>query len=118
MINLDDITNENNKERNGKWPSIPDHAYRFLMIGSSGSGKTNTLHNLIKEHDIDKIYLYTKDLSEPKYEFLIKKRKNAGTKHLNDLHAFIECSDMIDDILEKQLKYLHCLLITWTSMNI
>ena len=46
--------------------------------------------NLIKEQDdIDKIYLYAKDLSEPKYEFLIKKRKDVGTKHFNDSNAFL-----------------------------
>ena len=64
MFNLDDITNENNKEHNKKWPFIPDHPYRILIIGGSGSGKT--LLNLINEQDdIDKIYLYAKDLSEP-----------------------------------------------------
>ena len=48
---------------------------RILIIGGSGSGKTNALLNLIKEQDdIDKIYLHAKNLSEPKYEFLIKKR--------------------------------------------
>ena len=47
MINLDDITNENNKEHNEKWPYIPDYAYRILIIGGSGSGKTNALLNLI-----------------------------------------------------------------------
>ena len=79
MINLDSITNENNKEHNEKWPYIPDHPYRILIIGGSGSGKTNALLNLIKEQDdIDKIYLYAKDLSEPKYEFLIKKHENVG----------------------------------------
>ena len=63
-----------------------------MIIGGSGSGKTNTLINLIKEQDdIDKIYLYAKDLSKLKYEFLIKKRENKGTKHLNDPNAFIEC---------------------------
>ena len=63
-----------------------------MIIGGSGSGKTNTLINLIKEQDdIDKIYLYAKDLSKLKYEFLIKKRKNKGTKHLNDPNASIEC---------------------------
>ena len=84
MINLDIITNENNKEDNKKWPYIPDHPYRILIIGGSGSGKTNALLHLIKEQDgIDKIYLYAKDLSEPKYEFLIKKCEYVGTKHFN-----------------------------------
>ena len=69
MINLDSITNENNKKHNEKWPYIPDHLYRTLIIGGSGSGKTNTLLNLINEQDdTDKIYFYGKDLREPKYE--------------------------------------------------
>ena len=59
MINLDSITNENNKKHNEKLPYIPDHLYRILIIGGSGSGKTNTFLNLINEqNDIDKIYLY------------------------------------------------------------
>ena len=72
-----------------------------MIIGGSGSGKTNALLNLIKEQDdIDKIYLYAKDLSEPKYEFLIKKCEDAGTKHFNDSNAFIECSNTMDDVYE------------------
>ena len=72
-----------------------------MIIGGSGSGKTNTLLNLIKKQDdIDKIYLYAKDLSEPKYEFLIKKCEDAGIKHFNDLNVFIECSNTMDDVYE------------------
>ena len=74
MFNLDDITKENNKEHNEKWPYVPDHPYGILIIGGSGTGKTTLLLNLIdEENDIDKNYLFAKDLSEAKYEFLIKK---------------------------------------------
>ena len=64
MINLDNIVNNNNEEHNEKWQYILDHPYRILIIGDSGSGKTDTLLDLINEQeDIDKIYLYAKDLS-------------------------------------------------------
>ena len=67
MINVDDITDENSKEDNEKCPYIPDHLYRFLIIGGSVSGKSITLLNLITEqNDIAKIYLYTKGLSKSK----------------------------------------------------
>ena len=68
--------------------------------------KTNALLNSIKEQsDIDKIYLYAKGLSEPKYEFLIKKREDVGMKHLNDSNAFIECSNAMDDVYENIDEY-------------
>ena len=106
MINLDNITNNNNNNSNEKWLYIPDHLYRILIIGGSGSRKTNTLLNLINEQkDFDKIYLYAKDLSESKYEYLIKNRKNAGIKHLNDSKVFIECSNTMDDIYENINNY-------------
>ena len=64
------------------------------IIGVSGSGKTSALLSLIKKEDsgnlIDKIFLYARDLNEPKYQFLIKKREDVGIKHLNDPKAFIE----------------------------
>ena len=104
MINLDSITNENNKKHNEKWPYIPDHWYRIIITGLSGSGKTNTLLNLIKEKDchdvIDKISLYAKDLSEPKYEYLIKQLEDAGIKHVNNLNTFIVYSNTMDDVYE------------------
>ena len=101
MINFDDIINENKIEHNKNWPYIPDHPYRILIIGGSGSGKTNALINLINEqNDIDKIYLYAKDLSEPKHEYLIKKREDVGIKHVNNLNAFIEYSNTIADVYE------------------
>ena len=68
MITLDSIAHENNKEHNEKWSYIPDHPYRILIVGGSGSGKTNALLNLKKEqNDFEKIYLYARDLGEPKY---------------------------------------------------
>ena len=101
MINLDSITNENNKKHNEKWPYIPDHPYRILIIGGSGSGKTNALINLINgQNDIDKMYFYARDLSEPKYEYLIEKREDAGMKYLNNPKAFIECLNAMDDVYE------------------
>ena len=73
MINFDDYTNENKTQHNSKWPYIPDHPYRILIIGCSGFGKTNALLNLINHQpDIDKIYLYAKDPYEAKYQLLIK----------------------------------------------
>ena len=69
-----------------------------MIIGGSWSGKINTLLNLIKEQDdIDKIYLYAKDISKLKYEFLIKKCQDVKTKYLNDPNAFIECWNKMDD---------------------
>ena len=85
MIIFDDYTNENKTKHSLNWPYIPDHPYRILIIGGSGSGKRNLLLNLINNQpDIDKIYLYAKDPYEDKYQFLIKKRENIGLKHFND----------------------------------
>ena len=99
MINFDDYTNENKRKYNLNWPYIPDHPYRILIIGGSGSGKTNILLNLINNQpDIDKIYLYTKDPYEDKYQFLIKKTENIGLKHFNEAKGFIEYSNDIHNV--------------------
>ena len=101
MINFDDYTNENIIEHNSKWPYIPDHPYRILIVGGSGSGKTNALLNLINNQpDIDKIYLYAKDLYEKKYQYLINKREKVGLNHFNDPKAFMEYSNDMQDLYE------------------
>ena len=91
MFNLDNLTEKN--ENNG-W------SYRKLIIGPSGSGNTNYLLNFIQKDNniVDKIYLYAKDLEEPKYKFLIHKREKAGINFNNDANAFIEYSNSMDDI--------------------
>ena len=99
MINFDEYTNENIIEHNLKWPYIPDHPYRILIIGGSGSGKTNTLLNLINNQpDIDKIYLYAKDPCKAKYQYLINKREKIGLSHFNDPKAFMEYSNDMQDV--------------------
>ena len=86
MFNLDTVTS---KSDNKTWP------FKMLIIG-----KTNVLLNLIEQdnNNIGKIYLYAKDLEEPKYQFLIKNCENAGIKNLNDPSAFIEYSNTVDDV--------------------
>ena len=49
MINIDNYVNENKAEHNEKWPYIPDHPYRTIIVGGSVSGKTNAFINLIHE---------------------------------------------------------------------
>ena len=97
MLNLDNIVSNKNENKDNNWP------FRMLIIGPSGSGKTITLFHLIRNLNettpVDKIYLYPKDLSEPKYEFLINNRKNAGIKNFNGSTAFIEYSNDMDDVL-------------------
>ena len=96
----------NKSEHNLKWPYIPDHSYRILIIGGFGSGKTNALLNLIhNQPDIDKIYLYAKDPYEAKYQYLINKREKVGQDHFNDPKAFIEYSSVMHDVYEKIENY-------------
>ena len=99
MINFDEYTNENKIDHNSKWPYIPDHPYRILIIGGSRSGKTNALLNLINNQpDIDKIYLYAKDPYETKYQCFINKREKVGLDHFDDLKAFMEYSNDVQDV--------------------
>ena len=98
MFNFDNITEKGN---NKDWP------YRKLIIGPSGSGKTIYLLSSIQKDNniIDKIYLYAKDLEEPKYQLLIDKREKAGINFNNDPTAFIEYSNSMDDIFPQTEDY-------------
>ena len=105
MISCDDAAKENLKEHNPNWPQTADHSYRILIMGCSGSGKTNLLFNLISQQpDIYKICVDAKDLYEAKYQFSINKKESAGLKHLNDSKAFIEYSNDTDDIYENIIR--------------
>ena len=99
MINFYDYTNENKINHNPNWSYIPDHPCRILIIGGSGSGKRNTLLNLIENQpDIDKIYLYVKDLFEPKYQYIINKTESVGINQFKDPKAFIKYSNEMHDV--------------------
>ena len=90
MINFHDYANENKTDHNEKWPFIPDHPYRIVILGGSRSGKTNALLNLINNQPyIDKIYLYAKDPYKAKYQFLIYRRESTDLKHFNDPKALL-----------------------------
>ena len=105
MIN-ENYVNENKNEHNKNWPYIPDHPYGILIIGDSGSGKTNVLLNLIdNQPDIDRIYLYAKNPCEAMYQYLINIRKKVGLKRFNDPKAFIECSNDMYDVYKNIDEY-------------
>ena len=106
MINFDDYANENKTEHNKNWPYTPDHPYRILVIGGSGSGKTNLLLNLIENQpEIDKIYLYAKDPYEAKYQYLINIREKIGIDHHYNPKAYIEYSNDMHDVYKNIIEY-------------
>ena len=121
MINFDDIVNKNKSKHNKNWPYISDHPYRILLIGGSGSGKTNVLLNLVENQpDIDKIYLYAKDPYESKYQYLINERKGVGINQFKDLKAFIEYSNDMGNVYKNINHYNpdkeHKILVVFDDM--
>ena len=106
MINFDNHRNEHKAEHDSKWPYIPDHPYRILIIGGSGSAKKNALLNLIhNEPDIDQFRLNEKDPQVAKCQYLISKREKLCLKHYYDLKVFIEYSNGIKDIYKNTEQY-------------
>ena len=91
MFNFDDITNKNNESHKKKWPYIPDHPYRMLIIGGSGFGKRNALLNLIKEQDSDE--LIDKNFCMLKTSMNENISEEVGM-YLNNPKAFIEYSNI------------------------
>ena len=110
MINFDDYVNENKtvqelRSHNKNWSYTPCYPYRILIIGGSESGKTKVLINLIENQpDMDKIYLYTNDPYEAKYQHLITKREGVSINHFNDPKAIIEYSNDMHDVY-KNINY-------------
>ena len=94
-------------KHNKNWSYIPHHPYRILIIGGSGSGKTNLLLSLIENQPcIDKMYLYAKDPFESKYQYLINKREGVGINYfLFYPKAFINYSDDMHDVYKKIDEY-------------
>ena len=81
-------------------------SYRKLIVGGSGSGKTNALLNLINNQlDIDKIYLYAKDPYEAEYQYLINRREKIGLNHYDDPKAFMEYSSDMQDVYKNIENY-------------
>ena len=125
MINFHDVTNKNKTEHNPKLPHIPDHLYRIMIIGGSGSEKINILLNLKNYQDdddnvIDKIYLYAKDPYEAKYQFLIKKHEKSNLDNFNDPKDFIEYTNDVQDVYKNIEEYnpgkKHKILIVFDDM--
>ena len=98
MINSDDFTKENKTN--------PDHPYGILIIGGSGSEKTNALLDLINNQPcINVIHLYAKDPYEANYQYLINKREKVGLKYFHDPKVFIEYSNDMQDVYKNIDEY-------------
>ena len=102
MINFDNVIKENIKEHNPNWPQIPDHPYRILITGDSGSGKINSLFSLINQQPnigyLVLLFICWRSIQS-------NKRESTGSKHLNDSETFIEYSNDMDDTYKNIEEY-------------
>ena len=89
-------------------PYLPNHTYRILIIDDSESGKTNVLLNLIKNQRpyTDNIYSNVKDLFESKYQLFVDRREKVGIKKLKHSKAFIDYSEIINNVYENLEDYI------------
>ena len=111
MIKFDDVTKENIT-----YSKVPDHPYRIFIIRGSGSGKTNSLFNLISHQaHTEKFFLYANDPSEAIYQ-LLRERESTDLKHLRDSKAFTDYSDDMDDIEEYDPNKKCKILIVFDNM--
>ena len=125
MFNFDYILKEDIKEHNLKWPGIPDYPYRILIIGDSGSEKTNALLNLINhDPDIDKIYFYAEDPHEAKYQLLINKRESTGLSYLmiqklllNTQMIWVLIIKILKNTIQTKNKKYDLFLMIWLVSN-
>ena len=95
MTNYDNVTIERRSKYNLKWPEIPGHSYRILMIEGSGSDKKTHYDDYCI---IGETYLYLKDPNKAKYQYVIWKRENNGLKNVKDSKTFIEYSNNMQDV--------------------
>ena len=89
MINFDNYTNENKIEHNLKWPYIPDHPYRTVIVGGSGSGKTNALLNLIRNPVVTELFIRGRKLNISIVFITQSYFKVPKDVRLNSTHLFI-----------------------------
>ena len=88
FINFDDIVSENNEHYINKNVFVPQHVSNTIIIGQTGSSKTNLLFNILRLNPVfQKIFIFTQE-SEAKYNFLIK-------KFPQDIKFFIKMMNMI-----------------------
>jgi ABC-type dipeptide/oligopeptide/nickel transport system ATPase component len=104
--------------------------FRALLIGGSGSGKTQTLLNLLHNmpNTFNEIYIITKNKNEPLYEYLEDKLSKQGLKVVEgienapDLDKDIDKNDqtlivMDDLVLERNQKPLEEFFIRARKQN-
>ena len=88
------------------YPLMPSEPFRMLICGPSGCGKTNTLMHML--HQIlyyDKIYFFSKNLQQPKYQQLLNTfqpiSEEAGCQVIETSNDEIPSLDELNDDNQK-----------------